>query len=282
MRASVEHGLYVGPYVNVGETSESGFPCILTFGPARADHIGSSSNTPVLQIGPYIHYAKSLIDDQSAMTLREEWGKTLVVFPTHSIEGYDVVFDHEAFFREVSRLEEDFGIETTIYCLYFNDVNRGLGRLYREYGKRVVCAGHRSDPLFLSRLRSIIELSDVTASNGIGTHIGYCELLGKSHYLFDLPVSREEEPEVRDSLLRENGFAMREAELGEIKEAFLVGGRRGNREHVLSKYWGFGRLRSREYLSSAFLGLDDAYRLMRSHGFTQREAVEEAAPFILL
>lgn len=36
----------------------------------------------------------------------------------------------------------------------------------------------------MNRQRDLIELADMTISNSIGTHIGYCICLGTPHYLF--------------------------------------------------------------------------------------------------
>ena len=47
----------------------------------------------------------------------------------------------------------------------------------------VVTAGYIMDPLFLSRLKSIIQLSDLTMSNNVGTHLGYCIYLNKPHWI---------------------------------------------------------------------------------------------------
>ena len=52
----------------------------------------------------------------------------------------------------------------------------------------MVCAGHAYDPHFLDRLRTLIELSDITLSNNLGTHIGYCVSLGKPHWIIPTPV----------------------------------------------------------------------------------------------
>ena len=42
----------------------------------------------------------------------------------------------------------------------------------------------REDCLFLSRLRSLISISDLTMSNSVGTHVGYCVYMGKPHYVY--------------------------------------------------------------------------------------------------
>lgn len=43
----------------------------------------------------------------------------------------------------------------------------------------VVTAGHYYDYNFLPRLRSIIETSDITMSNNLGSHLGQCIYLNK-------------------------------------------------------------------------------------------------------
>ena len=72
-----------------------------------------------------------------------------------------------------------------LVCLYYRDILNGNYAQYEEAGFTVVTAGYREDCLFLSRLRSLISISDLTMSNSVGTHVGYCVYMGKPHYVYD-------------------------------------------------------------------------------------------------
>lgn len=58
----------------------------------------------------------------------------------------------------------------------------------KDKGYTIVCPGNRFDPRFLSYQRDMIELSGMTMSNDLGTHIGYIVALNGPHYMFKQKV----------------------------------------------------------------------------------------------
>ena len=74
--------------------------------------------------------------------------------------------------------------DTVFISMIGYDIELGANKYYEDKGYVVVTSGSRSDPYFLNRQRDLIELADMTISNSIGTHIGYCICLGTPHYLF--------------------------------------------------------------------------------------------------
>lgn len=284
IKGAIEHGLYVGPFVNRNETYLSGLPAVITFGPRRARAIRNVCDTPVLQLGPYIKYVSSYLDESDLELLKKRLGKVLLVFPSHSIETVDVKFDVESLIRRTEELAQHKGMQSILYCLYFNDVNNGLAQIFDDCGCTVISAGHRNDPLFLSRLRSFIELADVTASNSVGTHMGYCAALGRHHILFNnTEVEKEVEPDLeyeygnRDAYIKQ---VKREERL--IASAFFEGSPSIAFSKICEEYWGLGIMRSPEELRFIFEGFDRAYRHMRLHGATARESMQAVAPDVLL
>lgn len=282
LKGVIEHGLYVGPFVNRDETYLSRLPVVMTFGPRRAAAIRDICDVPILQLGPYIQYASPIISANEMVALKEQLGKVLLVFPSHSIETVDVAFDVRRLIEQSEELAWRRGIQNVLYCLYFNDVNNGLAQIFDDFGCTVVSAGHRSDPLFLSRLRSYIELSDVTASNSVGTHMGYCVALGRPHILLDVEVEKEVESDL------EYDYADRERYVESVKrEELLIASAFGDRaapdvlNGICEKYWGLGISRSPEELRHCFAGFDEAYRCMRRHGMTARESMRAVAPDVL-
>lgn len=276
LKAAIEHGVYFGKYVNRYETSESDFSCVVTLGGRRKQHIQEVGNFPVLPIGPYIHYAPSLLNPDDREKAKKELGKTLLVFPYHSIETVNVSFDQDQLLSSVAQIEEMNNIDSTLFCLYFNDINNEHALAYKKANKRVVCAGHRSDPLFLSRLRSLIELSDISASNGIGTHIGYCEYLGSRHLLIDMPVTASSETDLKRTSLTDLDCS-RGLEIAEVKTA-LKEEDSAKKNETLNAFWGFDSTRSQEYLLYAFTCFERAYRLMKRKHVCKNEALAEIDP----
>lgn len=278
LKSTIEHGLYVGPFVNRHETNNSGLPAVITFGPRRAEAIRAVCDVPILQIGPYIQYATPFIDGEEPTRLKRELGKVMLVFPSHSIETTGVEFDVGHFIRLAEELARKNSADTILYCLYFNDINNGMARQFEDHGCTVVSAGHRSDPTFLSRLRSLIELSDITASNSVGTHIGYCAALGKPHSLISMDVEREEaslltydydyQSDYKKAVKREEDF---------IASAF-VGSQSEYAEDVLHRYWGLGLQRSPEDLKGIFCEFDKVYREMKLNNLSAREAMRRVSP----
>ena len=56
-----EHGIYLGNYIS--KDTLISFPKkIITFGDERKKHLSAASNKNIIAIGPYILYAKSLLD----------------------------------------------------------------------------------------------------------------------------------------------------------------------------------------------------------------------------
>lgn len=180
---NLEHGLYLGDnYVSkwdLPNTTNS----LVTFGDYRKKILKEFGvKHKVHLIGPYIHYAKPFLNEFQFMEIKKKLGKTLLVFPSHSTHDYikesssDNVLIN--FLKDFSRQ-----FETVIVCLYWKDIALGYNKIYEKFGYRCVSAGHMFDFNFLSRLKSIIQLSDYTISNDVGTHIGYCINESKPHFI---------------------------------------------------------------------------------------------------
>ena len=134
-------------------------------------------------IGPYIHYAKPLLSKEELKSEKERLGRTLLVFPSHSIDGLLSNFKTEDFLSEIEKISKEY--DTVRICMFYKDVTLNRFKQYQKKGYEVVTAGHAYDYNFLPRLKSIIESSDMTASNNIGSHLGYCIYLNKPHYLIN-------------------------------------------------------------------------------------------------
>ena len=185
--ATIEHGVFFGNLVREDDRLYS-VKSIVTFGSRRVKHLESGGiNKEIIPIGPYIHYAQSILPQDEFQRVKRELGRVLLVFPSHGIIGVDANFNNDSFINEIERVKRDF--DTVLVSLYWTDVsNQLLVSKYEDLGYRIVTSGHRFDLNFLSRQRSIIELADYTISNKLGTHVGYCIYLNKPHYIFSQKV----------------------------------------------------------------------------------------------
>lgn len=139
-------------------------------------------NIDVVAVGPMINRIPNFYSEQKLADIKRKLGRTLLVYPMHSWNTVSNEFSHDSFIDEIFRIKKDF--DTVLVCLYYMDIRKGKHKYYEEKGFTVVCNGDRCDPHFMSRQRDLIELADMTMSNGIGTHIGYSIVLGRPHYYF--------------------------------------------------------------------------------------------------
>jgi hypothetical protein len=159
----------------------------ITLSGIRKNFLKSKISKKIIAVGPYINYSNNLINTSQKSILKNQLGNTLLVFPSHSIDNVHAVFDSMSFLKFIDSIK-DKGFDTIMVSLYWKDIELGRAKIYEERGYRVVTAGHLYDYNFLNRLRSIIELSDYTISNSIGTHVGYSVSLGKPHQIYSSKV----------------------------------------------------------------------------------------------
>lgn len=232
LKLSVEHGVYFFADVldiDIKRVLRESPSCLVTFGEFRATRVRQwarchKQNFLCATMGPYIVYADPFYTNCEATILKKELGRMLLVFPSHGWEGASAKFDQEAFVAEIKKVASLY--QSVCISMYWHDFLEGKHHRYEEEGWKIVCAGHRADPYFLPRLRSLIELADMTMSNSLGTHVGYCVSLEKRHYIFkqsnccveDRPDSVEHEFEPKEII---DAFSLRTDEITE-KQRELV------------------------------------------------------------
>jgi hypothetical protein len=182
----VEHGIFWSDDLRDSELKFCRDVVIITMGQQRKDFLNSHGYN-CIAIGPFIKYANYFYSSNKRQEVKKRLGKVLLVFPSHSIEGVDAVFNGRQFINEIKNRAKQF--DNVLVCLYWKDILDHREKEYIDCGFTVVTAGHRSDSYFLSRLKDLIWLSDMTMSNTLGTHLGYCISLGKPHYLFLQDIS---------------------------------------------------------------------------------------------
>lgn len=182
-----EHGVVFGSLVQKHALTSFANK-ILTFSEYREQYV-NKYDKKVIKIGPYIHYADYIVSDAKFAEMRHKLGRVLLVFPSHSIKSLKKEYDLDSFLAKIKECAK--GFDNVIVCLYWKDIQLGRARIYEDAGFLVMTAGHFHDKYFLHRLKTIIGLSDMTMSNDIGTHLGYCIYLGKPHYIFGQDVKLE-------------------------------------------------------------------------------------------
>lgn len=257
----IEHGIFFGPNIVPWERDWK-VKNIIVPSLVREQHLRMKGITKnVMVVGPYIHYVKSLLNAFEYDSIKKTLGKTLLVFPTHSIMNVAVEYDIEHFISFIESVRSNY--KTILICLYWLDaLDIQTVEMYRKHGFKIVTAGNRFDPHFLSRLKSIISLADDTISNDVGTHIGYCIYLNKSHYIFAQPVSYRAKDVIEEIRLKnsynEDGkdAELYENEINEVKTTFstFTPGKISEAQwHIVDKYWGIGEIKSPQKLREAFI-----------------------------
>lgn len=250
INAIIEHGLFFGDFVSHAERVIN-VPSIITFGRQRVKHLRDRGIVKdIIPIGPYINYAKGLLEEDEFVKLKKDLGRVLLVFPSHSLasEGNVSKYDIDEFAAEIDRIAHNF--DTVLISLHYNDIH--LGVKYEEKGYRCVTSGQSNDPSFMRRQRTLIDLADMTMSNSIGTHIGYCIYLNKPHYIFKQEVEHSQNKDVQERTKTWRNWDIYREEENEVVSAFntFTTEITNNQREVVNKYWGTEYVRTPEELKS--------------------------------
>jgi hypothetical protein len=252
LNSYIEHGFILGSLVK-NDAKKWWTPKIITFGSAREDHIKKVTSKPVLKIGPYIHYADDFLSDLEFKAHKQDLGKTLTVFPSHSIKNVESLFNNNDLISFIESKEVDF--DTVIICLYWRDaLNKELVQSYLNKGYRITSAGHIHDTNFLARLKSIIKLSDFVVSNSVGTQNGYITYLNKPQMIIEQKVDYNVSKNDTRTFTQRNdeNFNTAVVEMNNIIQAFdsFSFEITSHQRDVIHRYWGLNQLKSPEEIEN--------------------------------
>ncbi|MFK7832208.1 MAG: hypothetical protein AB8B52_02930 [Winogradskyella sp.] len=246
LNAYIEHGLVLGSLVKQ-DAIKWNTANIITLSATRENYINNVTSKPVLKIGPYINYADDLLSADDFKKVKQSLGKTLIIFPSHSIKNIETAFNNDELINDIESKKQDF--DTVLVCLYWRDaLNEDLVASYVNKGYRIVSAGHVHDINFLSRLKSIIKLSDYAISNSAGTHIGYITFLGKPQMIIgqtiDYNINKNDNRAFDQRNNKDNDTMNAETE--EILKVFSTDTATitDKQMEVVTKYWGLDELKS--------------------------------------
>ena len=170
INCTLEHGLCFIGTVCQSEVSHHN-SCILTISPFREKIITELTEHNPIVIGPYIAYVENYHSKEYIDKVRRKNGRTLLVMPSHSIQGMEAEYDIKYFIQEIEEAKQKF--DTVIVCIYFEDLKKGIWKLYREKGYNIVSAGNTCSPYFLSRLKYIFSICDAVIANSATTGLAY-------------------------------------------------------------------------------------------------------------
>lgn len=239
INASIEHGLYYEDNYIPSASYSKTIIKIITMSEIRKELNERLVKKKTLAIGPYIHYANSLLSPKEINRIKEKYGRILLFFPSHgSVEGNNA-YDIETLINELMIIKERFKFDTIVINMFYYDIlHTDYASMYEKAGFVITTAGHRYDLNFISRLKSIIELADATASNAFGTNIGFSIYLKKPFFYLHNEDIVSDNTMVSEVLSSFKDYSL------EITE---------QQYSVVSKYWGFDCIRTPEELKM-FLG----------------------------
>jgi hypothetical protein len=260
IKAAIEHGLDFGGFV-WDEDMNCRLPAILVSAKFRFPVLEKHTDKKLFAIGPLLGYAPHLLSEKALESEKQRLGRNLLVFPAHSTHIVDSYFDIDEYCKHLGEIGKDF--DTIRICLYWKDVLRGRVKDFTRYGFECVTAGHIFDPLFLPRLKSIIECATVTTSNDLGTHVGYCVFMGKPHYLFSHKITlTAETEEILKSSAPDRSDKPDVVELvkafSEWRDDISV-----QQKEVVERYWGISERKSVNELSGILEEVDELYKKQR-------------------
>lgn len=234
LNCSMEHGLYyVDDYMPTATYSRT-ITKVITLNERRKKLIEGLTDKPALAIGPYIYYAESLLTEEEKLAIKEKYGRILLFFPQHGTVEDCVSYDIKRNIEELVVLKKVFHFDSVfVNMFYFDVLYTQYAEEYEKAGFKITTAGHRYDLNFISRLKSIIELADATASNAFGTNIGFSIFLQKPFLYIH-----------SDSIVSDNTM------VSEVLTSFMDYNINISEQQysVVSKYWGFDCIKTPEQI----------------------------------
>jgi hypothetical protein len=258
LKAVVEHGIYFNSDFVEEIDIQSSLPAIITLSQYRKMALKRKTSKKIFTIGPYIHYASHHLNEIKLQTENRRLKKCLLAFPTHSTLLVNVEYDIKKYCQKLKQLGQNFN--TVRVCLYWKDINLGVDRFYKKYGFECVTAGHMFDPLFLPRLKSIIETATITTSNAVGTQIGYCLYMRKPHYLYK---QRYKVIGNKQQIIN-NDITILNEEVYQLERIFSKFSDKITREQnkLASYYWGFDEIKSKKEMKKIISQTEKLHKVL--------------------
>ncbi len=246
--ALVEHGVFFGNNESrVGWDVEWDVGNIITFGDYRYELLKELyPEHGIYKIGPRIDYSETDYKYYNELKNKiDNTSKVMTLYPSHSIESLTHDYDKDAFLEEAFALADELNIKNILLSLHPTDIINRSDDYYKD--KNVILVTGGADTInFLPRLRAILELSDITFSNSLGTHVGYSIAMGKPHIMSLSSNNKNNSHEGSDVV--HNKYLEEQLVLSKVFN--------GDRPFTISKeqkeavdyYWGANEMKSKEEL----------------------------------
>lgn len=255
IKAAIEHGMMWQDFIWEVDLNAP-FPTIIVYGPGRYQAYRKFPSRVIIPIGPYIAYSPHYLDKQTLEKEKKRLGKMLLAFPLASTHYIEFNYDIKAYCKELEDMSKDF--DSIGICLYWKDILTGKGDIFLKYGFECFTAGHMFDPLFLSRLKSIIELSTVTTSNHVGTYLGYSVYMGRPFWLTNPGEVNISKP----INIIDDETPMSWSAFPQFSKPFSA--RHGdisvNQMEVVDRYWGLSNIKSVEEMEKIIKEAEESYK----------------------
>lgn len=263
----IEHGLFLGRnHAKVGPNKyEWDLGSVLTSSIYRKETINEFFPEHYCEtIGPMIHYANIDEEFQSELQKRiDSQSKTMLFYPAHSTIEVDMVYEIEKTISELNCLANENNCNNIIICAGYYDIKKYQSVDYKCHckGKNVIVTtnGMIYDTRFLDRQKTMIGLADITVSNALGTHVGYCVYLGKPHVILQQEIEHKGAGGNAEFLKREFDSSNRSPNWAEdyAKEKKMFSEMFANRtpqiiteeqKKTCTYYWGFDQVKTSEQI----------------------------------
>lgn len=187
--AMIEHGLYFGNNrQKVGLKHEWELGSILTYGEYRKNLLKKDRPEYYCEmIGPMIHYASIKKKFREVLLQKIDTGaRTLLFFPVHGNAFFSPIYDISMTIKKVIEIADKRDCKNIIICVYYGDMDlfeKAVSKEKRNDRIQIVSCGNRYSEDFLCKQKALISLANLTVSNNLGTHLGYCIYMKKPHIL---------------------------------------------------------------------------------------------------
>ncbi|QEY32435.1 hypothetical protein EVJ50_09605 [Synechococcus sp. RSCCF101] len=235
----LEHGLKVSREASF-EAPRPWSRGYLCMGPLRAQWLRERHGLPAHAIGPWIHYARPVLDPEPLAELRRQLGPTLLVVLAHSWDLVERQNDLPAAIAGIREIVARSGYRRVIWLRHWKDP----ASLPLPEDWILACNGHRSNPWFLDAMRTLLELADGMASNAFGTHLGYAVHLGRGLHWLGSDAEQDLSGLTGPQAERERIEWQRRNALSDELAARLAEGDPEPVRQLLEPYWGFDHSRS--------------------------------------
>ena len=199
-------------------------------------------------IGPYIHYAAPLYSESEICTLKRKYGKTVLIYLSHSTYKSNIIRDYTAYKEYVDRYSSEY--DTIMFCVYWRDVSREIYDVIKAIPHaEIVSAGFLYDPHFIRRTKSLMQLADQVVVDEIGTSVGYA-------LYFDKRVEIIDKKDIRIVESIDSDYMVSLENQNRIKSA-LKSGNSGEIRDVYEEFWGGKYIKTKDEMKVILDGLNE-------------------------